>query len=490
MRHLSENLLLQFSVASFVVLATTAMILAVALSRKIRSDAMDDLVDQAVGASSERLLSAIDPGDLRVPMTGERYDKFHQFVEDYIISQRTARLKLRAKDGTIIYSSDPASVGRKIPPNETLLRALNGETVPLLKVPEDATHVAESQLGPLLEVVTPIIFPGGAEPAGALAIYQYYEPTAQRISSLGRWVFMSVAIGFSALYGSLVYIVWRGWRTITGQRGQLESVNSELRSKFQEAEAYNRQLTSEDSERRRAEEALRQQAGELERSNSELHQLTYAASHDLQEPLRMVSSYTQLLAKRYDGKLDSDADDFISFAVEGVDRMKALVDGLGAYSSVGLRNGHMSQTDCEAAFDGAVGSLKHAIEECQAEVTRDSLPTLVADASQLTQVFEHLICNALKFRREVPPRINASARVQEHEAVFSVSDNGIGIEAEYVGRIFDMFQRLHTRGEYLGAGIGLAICRRIVEQHQGRIWVESEPGHGHHILLYCSKDRS
>ena len=305
-----------------------------------------------------------------------------------------------------------------------------------------------------------------------------------------RWTTVgAVGIGFVILYVGLVSIVWRGWRTITTQRRQLErfnaelagrvdEANAELTAKVEEVNAYNRELASEVSERRRAEKALRQQAGELERSNSELRQLTYAASHDLQEPLRMVGSYTQLLAKRYNGKLDSDADDFISFVVEGVDRMKALIDGLGAHSRVGPGNDSWGQTDCEAAFDGAVGSLKHAIEECQAEVTRDSLPTLPADASQLAQVFEHLIGNALKFKRDAPPRINASARMHEHEAIFSVSDNGIGIEAEYLERIFDMFQRLHTRDEYPGTGMGLAFCRRIVEHHQGRIWVESEPGVG------------
>ena len=322
---------------------------------------------------------------------------------------------------------------------------------------------------------------GAAMMAGEMikATDPFSIPSLSKDVSNLRWTTVgAVGIGFVILYVGLVSIVWNGWRTITRQRGQLESVNAELRSKVDEAEAYNRQLTSEVFERRRAEGALRQQAGELERSNSELRQLTFAASHVLQEPLRMVSSYTQLLARRYNGKLDSDADDFISFAVEGVDRMKALVDDLGTYSRVGPRNGHVSQTDCEAAFDGAVASLKHAIQECQAEVTRDSLPTLPADAPQLTQVFEHLIGNALKFRRDVPPRIHASAHVHEQEAIFSVSDNGIGIEAEYLGRIFDMFQRLHPRVGYAGSGIGLAICRRIIENHAGRIWVESTPGAG------------
>ena len=334
---------------------------------------------------------------------------------------------------------------------------------------------------------------GAAMMAGEMikATDPFSIPSLSKDVSNLRWTTVgAVGIGFVILYVGLVSIVWNGWRTITRQRSQLESMNSELKGRVQEAEAYNRQLTSEVSERRRAEEALRQQAGELERSNSELRQLTYAASHDLQEPLRMVSSYTQLLAKRYDGKLDSDADDFISFALEGVDRMKALVDGLGAYSRVGSPNGQVGQTDCQVAFDSALVSFRRTIEESWAEVTRDPLPTLPADASQLTQVFEHLIGNALKFRREVPPHIHGSARVREHEVLFSVSDNGIGIEAEYLERIFDMFHRLHNRDEYPGTGIGLAICRRIVEHHRGRIWVESEPGVGSTFYFTIPKDGS
>ena len=478
MRHLSENLLVQFSLASFVVLTVVAVILAQVLSSRVRQDAVDDLVDEAVGASAGRLLNALEPADFDTPMTGERYDRFSYFVEQSIASERTARVKLFSRDGTVIFSNDPAGVGEQFPHKPNLLTALAGDNAIEIKTANDAENARERHLGTLMEVYTPVVFEGESEPRGAFEIYQYYEPTAERIRVMQRWVFGSIGSGFLALYAVLVFVVWGGWRTITGQRGQLESVNSELRSKVQEAEAYNRQLTSEVSERRRAEEALRQQAGDLERSNSELRRLTYAASHDLQEPLRMVRSYTQLLAKRYNGKLDSDADDFISFAVEGVDRMKALVDGLGAYSRVGPRSGSSGQTDCEAAFDGAVASLRHAIQASRAEVTRGSLPTLPADASQLAQVFENLIGNALKFRREVEPRVHVAAEVSEEVATFSVSDNGIGIEPGYLERIFEVFQRLHTRDEYPGTGIGLAICRRIVEHHQGRIWVESEPGVG------------
>jgi len=225
---------------------------------------------------------------------------------------------------------------------------------------------------------------------------------------------------------------------------------------------------------------------ELERSNDELSQFAYVASHDLQEPLRTVASYTGLLRRRYAGKLDADADEFISYAVDGATRMQTLIQDLLAYSRVGNRSREPVPTECGAVVADALANLHTTIEECGARVDYDGLPTVYADGSQVTQLFQNLIGNALKFRRlntDEAPRIRIHARRDGAGWTFAVQDNGIGIDPAYAGRIFVIFQRLHTREEYAGTGIGLAICKRIVERHGGRIWVESQPGQGATFLF-------
>jgi PAS domain S-box-containing protein len=270
------------------------------------------------------------------------------------------------------------------------------------------------------------------------------------------------------------------------------------------------------TERKRAEETLEQSARELQRSNAELEGFAYAASHDLQEPLRMVASFVGLLQERYQGRLDSDADEFIGFAVDGAKRMQRLIDDLLEYSRVATRGQSPQPTDAAAALDEALWNLTLAIEDAGATVTRDPLPAVLADPTQLMQLFQNLIGNALKFRGSEPPVVHVSARQMDdvrstmddvratmddvratmddvgllddksaspiaHRTsnivhppsgwVFSVRDNGIGIAPENHDRIFGVFQRLHSQAEYPGSGIGLAVCQKIVARHGGRLWV-------------------
>jgi PAS domain S-box-containing protein len=235
--------------------------------------------------------------------------------------------------------------------------------------------------------------------------------------------------------------------------------------------------------RKQSEERLRRQAEELRHSNEELEQFAYVASHDLQEPLRMVSSYVQLLARRYQGRLDSDADEFIGFAVEGANRMKVLINDLLAFSRVGTRSKEFGPVPLDKIFDEVVRNLELAVEESSAVISRDSLPRVLADEVQMAQLFQNLIGNAIKFRGEAPPRVHVGARSQDDHWLLFVRDNGIGLDPKFAERIFVIFQRLHNRAEYPGTGIGLAICRKIVERHGGRIWVESQPGAGATFLF-------
>ena len=231
--------------------------------------------------------------------------------------------------------------------------------------------------------------------------------------------------------------------------------------------------------RKKAEADLLQKVEELNRSNEELGQFAYVASHDLQEPLRMVASYTQLLSRRYKGKLDSDADEFIFFAMDGASRMQRLIQDLLAYSRVGTKGRDLLDTSSEEALEQAVINLRGAVEESGALVTHDPLPTVLADEMQLIQLFQNLVGNAIKYQSPGVPRVHISAAKNGGKKwIFAVQDNGLGIDSEYFGKIFGMFQRLHKREEFAGTGIGLAICKKIVERHGGNISVESQPGHG------------
>ena len=217
---------------------------------------------------------------------------------------------------------------------------------------------------------------------------------------------------------------------------------------------------------------------DLARSNQDLEQFAYVASHDLQEPLRMVAIYTHLLAERYRGKLDGDADKYIHYAVDGALRMQKLVQDLLTFSRVGRQQLSLQSTDCNLVLQTALTNLEAAIQDSQAVVEHAELPVVTADGSQLVQVLQNLIGNAIKFRGSEAPLVRVSIEAQTKEWIFSVADNGIGIAAEYAEDVFVIFRRLHTRAEYVGNGIGLSICKKIIEQHGGRIWFESEPGHG------------
>ncbi len=260
--------------------------------------------------------------------------------------------------------------------------------------------------------------------------------------------------------------------------GQLARAFNAMAQNLQKVTASRDDLDREIEERKSVQNALAEAVEELERSNEELQRFAYVASHDLQEPLRMVTSYLQLLERRYGELLEGDAREFIDYAVDGATRMKQLINDLLTYSRVDTRGVSPQPVDMEQVLDDVLDNVKLRLEETRAEIVCHPLPTVPGDKSQLEQLFQNLIDNALKFRGKEPPRIEVGAEKRDGKWVFSVKDNGIGMDPEFQDRVFIIFQRLHTQDEYEGTGIGLAVCKRIVERHGGRIWFESEPGEG------------
>jgi signal transduction histidine kinase len=316
-----------------------------------------------------------------------------------------------------------------------------------------------------------------------------------------------MAGSFKALQADLRHLTWQTRMIAKGDLSQrvefmgefsesfntmvnsLAEARDRLKRDAEELSQANERLMAEISKSEETEKALQLTLSDLERSNNELQQFAYVASHDLQEPLRMIASYIQLLERRYRNRLDKDADDFIAFAVDGAKRMQRLINDILRLSRLGTQAKSMETTHCETVLQQALSNLRSSVEDCGAQVTYDPLPVTTADPTQLVQLLQNIIGNAIKFRGKDDPHIHVSAQAKGNEWLLSVSDNGIGIDPEHSDRIFGIFQRLHGRGEYSGTGIGLAICRKIVEGHGGKIWVQSEPGKGATFFFTLPRDQ-
>jgi len=472
MRRLRENLLVRFSVVSFVVMAGIAVALTLILSNKIRSDAIDELVTEDIGESSARLLNAITPADLEAPMTGERYSQFHEFVQRSIVSERTARIKLWAKDGTVIYSSDPAGVGEKFPANESLLKALHGENSIEIKVPKDPENARERHLGTLMEVYTPIIFPGTTEPEGAFELYSYYEPTAQRINSLRTWLFGSIGLGFVALYGSLVSIVWRGSKTISVQQRRLESFNAQLEERIhkrtEELQRSNRDVEIALHKVQTTHEQLIQSA-----KLAAIGELVSGVAHEINNPLAGISGHTQLLLRRdFDGPVKESLEHIYGESR----RVTRIVQNLLSFArqqppqnlSLSI-NETVTRTLEMRSYDLGVDSI-----ELVTDLDRGN-PAVFGDPQQLQQVFLNIVNNAQQamVAAHGRGRLEVKSRRVNDNVRITFTDDGPGIPASTIDRVFDPFFTTKEAGK--GTGLGLSICYGIVKEHGGNISVES-PG--------------
>ncbi|HEY82197.1 MAG TPA: response regulator [Dehalococcoidia bacterium] len=468
MRLLKENLLLQFSVVSLVAMVIIAAVFVVLLSNIIKAHALEDAVEEAIATSSGRLLKAIKPADLEIPMTGERYNRFHEFVQESIVSGRTARVKLWAKDGTVIYSDDPELVGKRFPDNENLLVALRGEVAAEVKVPEGAENEQERFLGTLIEVYTPIIFPGTTEPQGAFEIYQYYQPTARLIANLQRQVLLSTVVGFSLLYGALVAIVWRGWRTIVRQRKERQQA---------EAEKEKMELQLRESQKM---EALGRLAG--------------GVAHDFNNLLTVIRVGSDMLLEALN-RDDSKRQD-IEEIIKATERAASLTRQLLTFSrrqvlEPKVLNVNSVISDMDKMLLRLIG------EDVQLEtILEPKLKSIKADRGSIEQVIMNLVVNA----RDAMPNggkitirtentildEKGSAGIAEAKpgefVCVSITDTGIGMDKETREHIFEPFFTTKAKGE--GTGLGLSTVYGIVKQIGGWINVYSEPGQGATFRIY------
>ena len=448
MKAFQSNLLVRFSIVSFVVMVAIAAVLAVVLAEKIRDDAVENLVEEAVGTSKGRLLANITPEDLETPMVGQRYDDFDRFVQQSIVSARTARVKLWSKDGTVIYSGDPSQVGEKYPAKKNLLIALTGENAVEIKMPNDPENRQEAGLGSLMEVYTPIVFEGSSEPQGAFEIYHYYSPTAERISYLQGWVFRLIGVGFTVLYAALVYIVWGGWKTIKNQQRQLETFNETL-------------------------------AQQVEDRTAELEAFSFSVSHDLRSPLRSINGFGQALYEDYGGQLDGQGKEYLERVRSSTLKMEELIEGLLELSRLSLSKLETCETDLSELANPIAADLRESQPERDVRFSIQEHLVANGDPRLLRIALENLLANAWKYTgKHTQAHIEFGSDGDNGSQAYYVRDDGAGFDMAYADRLFGPFQRLHAVSDFEGTGIGLATVRRVVQRHGGRIWAEAAVDRG------------
>jgi two-component system, chemotaxis family, sensor kinase Cph1 len=326
---------------------------------------------------------------------------------------------------------------------------------------EDVLNKKVTSVLPYAEVADIIEIYGNVALTGELANFEYPIPSLNKYYEVAA--FSPRKRQFIAFFTDISER--KLWESIVKKRGN-------------ELSKINTMLNVEIGDHEKAEIKLERIIGKLEASNQELEQFAYVSSHDLREPLRMITSFLQLLEKRYKGRLDEDADEFITFAVEGAKRMDAMINDLLEYSKIGNQERDFNYINCEKILEIVLMNLKTLIEEHEVIITHEALPDIYANDQLMIQLFQNIISNSIKYQSEKRPEIHISVEKKEEEHVFSITDNGIGIDSKHLERIFIIFQRLHTRDEYEGTGIGLAISQKIVHLLGGKIWVESKPGQG------------
>lgn len=392
----------------------------------------------------------LDAEALSQPASPAAKEQFYAFFHQ-IKTSPMVRLTLWSRDHRILFSNLKSIIGYASPEHTDLKRLFVEEKPFFLRRFKDDNWPPQSGIGEFLDIYIPIRISGQI-----LGGMEVHSAVAGILAPVKKQSYYNAAILVASAAAILIVcLLAKHLKDDRDRQNALAVRNAEL---YQET---------------------KKQSAELQRSNAELEQFAYVVSHDLQEPLRMITGYGQLLSKRYHGKLDANADEFFHYMLDGAKRMQRLIADLLSYSRVGTKGKAFQLIDCETLVEQTVRTLKVAIEDCGAVVTHDpDLPPLLGDRTQLEQLLQNLIGNAVKYRGSEPPRVHLSCEREGDEWRFSVTDNGIGIDPQFAERIFVIFQRLHTSQEYAGTGIGLAVCKKIVERHGGRIWVKSELGKG------------
>jgi signal transduction histidine kinase len=433
----------------FLALALAIFVVAYLQKRSLENALLQESFLRTYEAVLQQTPRYIDVTSFAEPFSGPAQKRFQALFRE-IQNSTTIRMSLWSDDRRILFSNLKSIIAVHSPRHADLATLFANPKPFFIRRTEDPNWPTQTAVGEFLDMYIPISVAGKV--VAGMEIHSAVSGILSPVKTQSYYNGVLLTASGAAIL--IICFLAKNLKDDRDRQNALANLNSQL---YQESHKH---------------------AQALQKSNAELEQFAYVASHDLQEPLRMITGYTTLLARRYQGKLDKEADEFIGYAVDGAKRMQGLIQDLLSYSRVGSKGKEFARVDCEVVVAQTLTALQVAIQESGASVTREPLPTVLGDETQLVQLFQNLVGNAIKYRNSKAPEVHISCAQKAGEWVFAVKDNGIGIDPRYAQRIFVIFQRLHTREEYVGTGIGLAICKKIVERHGGKIWMESELGKG------------
>ncbi len=469
------NLLAKFTIISFLITAAIAIGLGWGIQQQMEQNALLQATDNTADHVSTILNQKLHQADFNGTLDPARYEQIDSMIRQNVLNKHVVRVKIWSREGLLIYSDEKEQIGQRFPDDEELQEALEGKIVSVVSPEKEENEEEREQFGRVFEVIVPLLPADSNQVAGAYEIYQDMDVLEPGIAKMRNFVWVSIGLGFLVLYSSLYAFV----RNASGELIRHSKENARL---YEETKM---QL----AERQRAEKELIKRTTELESANKELEAFSYSVSHDLRAPLRAIDGFSRVILEEYNDKLDDEGKRYLNIVRDNTQKMGQLIEDLLALSRLGRKEMQVSRIDMAKLAKTVFDELKEANPGQNIQLEIKTLPPAYGDQAMIHQVFVNLLSNAIKFTRSKEKAvIEIGCNTQMNENVYYVKDNGVGFDMQYLNKLFGVFQRLHSAEDFDGTGVGLAIVKRIINRHGGKVWAEGKVDEGATFYFNISEE--